>query len=149
MFHARLSRRRFVAAAVFLSCGSGCGTILYPERRGQPAGPLDLKVVALDAIGLLFFFVPGVIAFAVDFSNGTIYLPAEDCATRPQRDGSRRLLSQTVPRSRLSLPGLSRVVSDHLGRTVELEPERCDTRRLADLADFWPVHDECAAARPA
>ena len=29
----------------------------------------------LDAVGLLFFFVPGVIAFAVDFSNGTIYLP--------------------------------------------------------------------------
>jgi len=32
-------------------------------------------VVALDAIGLLFFFVPGVIAFAVDFVTGAIYLP--------------------------------------------------------------------------
>jgi len=54
---------------------SGCGTILKPERKGQSAGQLDVGIVALNAIGLLFFLVPGVIAFAVDFNNGTIYLP--------------------------------------------------------------------------
>ena len=32
-------------------------------------------MAVLDGIGLLFFILPGVIAFAVDFSNGTIYLP--------------------------------------------------------------------------
>lgn len=52
-----------------------CGTILYPERKGAKGGKLDTNVVILDAIGLLFFFVPGVIAFAVDFATGTIYLP--------------------------------------------------------------------------
>ena len=30
----------------------------------------------LDALGLFVWFIPGVIAFAVDFSNGTIYLPS-------------------------------------------------------------------------
>lgn len=55
---------------------SACGTILYPERKGQNAGQLDTAIVALDAIGLLFFLVPGVIAFAVDFNNGSIYLPS-------------------------------------------------------------------------
>lgn len=54
---------------------SGCGTILKPERKGQRSGQLDAGIVALNAIGLLFFLVPGVIAFAVDFNNGTIYLP--------------------------------------------------------------------------
>jgi hypothetical protein len=54
---------------------SGCGTILYPERRNQPAGKLDTDVVLLDGIGLLFFLIPGVIAFAVDFATGAIYLP--------------------------------------------------------------------------
>jgi len=54
---------------------SGCGTILKPERKGQQAGQVDVGIVALNAIGLLFFLVPGVIAFAVDFNNGTIYLP--------------------------------------------------------------------------
>jgi len=54
---------------------AACGTIMHPERKGQTAGQLDTEVVVLDAIGLLFFLVPGVIAFAVDFNNGTIYLP--------------------------------------------------------------------------
>ena len=54
---------------------AACGTILHPERKGQVSGRLDPSIVVLDAIGLLFFVVPGVIAFAVDFSNGTIYLP--------------------------------------------------------------------------
>lgn len=54
---------------------SACGVIIYPERKGQKSGQLDIGVVALDAIGLLFFFIPGIIAFAVDFSTGTIYLP--------------------------------------------------------------------------
>jgi len=51
-----------------------CGYILYPHRRGQSAGPLDWGVVLLDTIGLLFFIVPGVVAFAVDIGSGTIYL---------------------------------------------------------------------------
>lgn len=54
---------------------AACGTIMHPERKGQKSGQLDTNIVVLDAIGLLFFLVPGVIAFAVDFNNGTIYLP--------------------------------------------------------------------------
>src|SRR4051812_2932639 len=74
-----ISRRHFVwlGAVSLLEVGaSGCGTVLHPERRGQAAGDIDWAVFALDAVGLLFFFVPGVIAFAVDFNNGSIYLPA-------------------------------------------------------------------------
>ncbi|SIS90064.1 hypothetical protein [Neptunomonas antarctica] len=59
----------------FITSIAGCGTIIHPERKGQINGRLDSSIILLDAIGLLFFFVPGVIAFAVDFSNGTIYLP--------------------------------------------------------------------------
>ena len=54
---------------------TACGTIMHPERKGQVDGRIDVGIAALDAIGLLFFFIPGVVAFAVDFSNGTIYLP--------------------------------------------------------------------------
>jgi len=63
-----------IATALILQ-SVGCGTIMYPERRGQKAGKIDAGVAVLDAIGLLFFIIPGVIAFAVDFNNGTIYLP--------------------------------------------------------------------------
>ena len=54
---------------------AGCGTLLHPERKGQTGGRIDPGIVILDGIGLLFFFIPGAIAFAVDFSYGTIYLP--------------------------------------------------------------------------
>jgi hypothetical protein len=53
----------------------GCGTIFYPNRIGQKGGNLDPVVTVLDAVCLVFFIIPGVVAFAVDFVNGTIYLP--------------------------------------------------------------------------
>lgn len=53
----------------------GCGTIMYPERKGQKTGKIDAGIAVLDGIGLFFFLIPGVIAYAVDFNNGTIYLP--------------------------------------------------------------------------
>lgn len=65
----------FVIISVFLINTAGCGTILHPERKGQVDGRIDPSIAVLDGIGLLFFLIPGVIAFAVDFSNGTIYLP--------------------------------------------------------------------------
>ncbi len=53
----------------------GCGTMAYPERKGQKSGRIDAGVAVMDGLCLLLFIIPGIIAFAVDFSNGTIYLP--------------------------------------------------------------------------
>jgi hypothetical protein len=80
----RISRRVLLrrwlpaaATALLLPEFAGCGSMLYPERIGQPrTGPLDWKVVALDGLGLFLFFVPGLVAFVIDFYNGTIFLPA-------------------------------------------------------------------------
>lgn len=63
-----------ITAALILQT-AGCGTLMHPERKGQRGGDIDVGVAILDGIGLLFFIIPGVIAYAVDFSNGTIYLP--------------------------------------------------------------------------
>ncbi|AWY01261.1 hypothetical protein A8139_15835 [Marinomonas primoryensis] len=72
---------RGIAAALLITQVTACGTLLYPERRGQTNGQIDIGVVALDAIGLLFFFVPGVVAFGVDFITGAIYLPGGGMAS--------------------------------------------------------------------
>ncbi len=61
----------------------GCGYIMYPERRGQVVvskehRKLDVGVVVLDSIGLLFFLIPGIVSFAVDYNHGTLYLPSND-----------------------------------------------------------------------
>ncbi|WP_090475006.1 polyribonucleotide nucleotidyltransferase [Halopseudomonas pachastrellae] len=54
---------------------TACGTIFYPERRGQISGQIDPGVAILNGIGLLIYIIPGLIAFGVDFATGAIYLP--------------------------------------------------------------------------
>ena len=55
-----------------------CGYILHPERRNQKSGHVDWAIVGLDAIGLLFFIIPGLIAFGVDIASGTIYMSSNN-----------------------------------------------------------------------
>ena len=64
---------------------SACGSVFYPERRGQISGDIDPGVAILNGIGLLFYVIPGVIAFAIDFTTGAIYLPDERYSIAPQR----------------------------------------------------------------
>lgn len=49
----------------------------------QTNGQIDIDVTLLDVIGLLFFFVSGVVAFAfgVDFITGAVYLPGDSMAS--------------------------------------------------------------------
>ncbi|WP_116472777.1 hypothetical protein [Zobellella maritima] len=71
-------RQKTLAIALAGIIGSqlaACGTVFYPERKGQINGRIDPVVAIANGVGLLFFIVPGVIAFAVDFSTGAIYLP--------------------------------------------------------------------------
>lgn len=120
---------------------AGCGTVLHPERRGQPAGPLDWKVVALDAIGLLFFFIPGVIAFAVDFNNGTIYLPSGGHASSTGTKRSPRLVAHHLDKE-LTRADVERVVSRHVKQDVKLSADRFQTRPLQHIQDFWSTRSE-------
>ncbi len=73
----QLSRHiNYLVVGVLSLTQVACGTLLYPERAGQTQrGLIDTSIVLLDGLGLFFFLIPGVIAFAVDFSNNTIYLP--------------------------------------------------------------------------
>ena len=84
------SLRIFICTVLIVQL-MGCGTILYSERKGQKSGKIDAGVAILDGIGVLFFIIPGIIAFAVDFYNGTIYLPGtssgQDVKTMAQDAG--------------------------------------------------------------
>ncbi len=142
-----LSRRKFTLAvtSLFGISLTGCGTLMYPERRGQMAGPLDWKVVAFDALGLLLFFIPGVIAFAVDFSTGAIYLPAGGYAKSSPNGQSRQLVRVDVPPDRLTPDKIERVVSQHTDRRVRLDRGQYQTRELEDITQFWGEHDAMAA----
>jgi len=92
---------------------TACGTLLYPERRGQPRGRIDPGVAILNGIGLLLFVVPGVVAFAVDFSTGAIYLPPEE--SDREGDGQMRVLR--VDPDDLTRQQLSRIIETHRERS--------------------------------
>ena len=87
----------------------GCGWMLYPERRGQTNGPIDPGVAILDAILLIPFIIPGVIAFAVDFTTGAIYYPSR--------------------RHRMTTPGAGRVAVIHLNPSDLNEQTICEAVR--------------------
>ncbi len=142
------TRRQFATTllgGILAAAVSGCGTILYPERRGQPSGRLDWGVVALDGIGLLFFFIPGVIAFAVDFITGAIYLPSDGYGST---DGveRRQLRRIDVPHQSLTPDGIAHVIREATGHAITLNYEECETRRLNKLEEFWTTRDELIAS---
>src|SRR5690349_15356530 len=92
-----------IGTAAVLSLFAGCGMIMHPERRNQPSGGgIDWTVFALDTVGLLLFFFPGVIAFAVDFTTGAIYLPAPNYGDTKQPAKGQQLVEVRVPKEELT-----------------------------------------------
>lgn len=77
-------RRTLVAGCMVLCLlgSAGCGYFLYPERRGQIGGEVDVPILILDCTLLVLWIVPGVAALAVDFTSGAIYLPSGEAWRR-------------------------------------------------------------------
>jgi len=74
--HLKLAPARALAQALAaLILASSCGTLFFPERKGQPSGKMDPNILVLDASLLIFWIVPGVVAFVVDFYTHAAYLP--------------------------------------------------------------------------
>ena len=129
----RIAGTLTVSGAVFLA---SCGTILYPERRGQPAGRLDVGVVALDGIGLLLFLVPGVVAFVVDFATGAIYLPPEYSMHTPAMGAD--LHKVQVNPAELTPERVAAIVREQTGKAVSLQPGEYRAMQLQRLDQFTP-----------
>jgi hypothetical protein len=146
-----MSRRVFLLSSLPAAAGvsTGCGTILYPERRGQPAGRLDWGVVLLNGIGLLLFFIPGVIAFAVDFSNGTIYLPPDEYGAAPPPPGTHPALrSIALSKPRPSIDELEAVLRREAGVDVRLSQRECVSQELTSVDEFWEARAGLEDASP-
>lgn len=100
-----------------------CGTILYPNRRGASHSPdLDPKVVIMDAAGLVFFIIPGLVAYIVDFYTGAIYLGPGEKAWG-QHSEPENLATATRYVTSLDKSTLEEILSQHLGRKIDLAEE--------------------------
>ncbi|MBI9075996.1 MAG: hypothetical protein JEZ02_11335 [Desulfatibacillum sp.] len=101
---------------LFLVQTAACGFIVYPERRGQAGGRVDAGVVVMDGLCLLLFIIPGVIAFAVDFSSGAIYLPGGRAAL----DDENVRVVMADPKD-LDNATLERIVHEQTGLSIEVK----------------------------
>src|SRR3954471_9600175 len=120
---------------------AGCGTILHPERKGQRDGNIDPAIAILDGLGLLLLIIPGVIAFAVDFSNGTIYLPHG----KPAAD-IRRIKFDPHRATRAEVEAL---VERETGQRVRLDDPAAQVTELASLDEMMDRFADLSGARVA
>ncbi|MGR2740112.1 hypothetical protein ACUY1T_16845 [Billgrantia sp. Q4P2] len=121
-----LIRRALIGLVLGVSITAlvGCGTVFHPERKGQMSGRIDPVVAIANGVGLLFFIVPGVIAYAVDFSNGTIYLPGtHDSAS----------VDVLQMEESMDVPTLERLLSEKTGKSFSLDSELVRVEEVESL----------------
>ena len=129
-----LSRRTIGSLVVLaLVFQTGCGTILYPERRGQKGTRIDPGVAVLDGIGLLFFILPGVIAFAVDFGNGAIYYSSSGKGIFSSRNEVRKV--RFDPR-RDGPKDIERIIRENTGVAIKLDQPGLQRLELNSVDDL-------------
>jgi len=117
---------------------TSCGTLFYPERRGQDGGRIDGTIVLLDGIGLLFFLLPGIIAFAVDFSTGAIYLPSDAAQLDPDPSDLHGLRIVQADPASLSRHEVEELLRREVGREIDLgSPQTKVTRVLPGQRPVW------------
>lgn len=109
-----------VLVAALLTQVTACGSIFYPDRRGQIDGKIDPAIAVLDAVGLLFYVIPGLIAFAVDFTTGAIYFePGKTAQVDPQTLKPAINADGTVDNHKLQA-----ILESELGRNLPLDDPR-------------------------
>ncbi|MBS7690832.1 polyribonucleotide nucleotidyltransferase [Pseudomonas lalucatii] len=108
-----------VLAVTLFTQLSACGTLFFPDRRGQIEGRVDPVVVALDAIGILFYVIPGLIAFGIDFATGAIYLPNGQYSMAPETLKQALDAEGSIDNARLKA-----LIEQHTGHSLPLDDPR-------------------------
>ena len=88
-----------------------CGTLLYPERHGRRSGRVDPAVLILDGVLLFLFVVPGLVAYAIDFYTGAIYVARADGTIAVVR----------VEPGTLTPARVQEILREHTGREIPLD----------------------------
>ncbi len=65
---------RAIALTSALAMASGCGYFFHPERRGNSGGEISGVSLVGDLLWLIPGIIPGVVALAIDFTSGAVYI---------------------------------------------------------------------------
>jgi|WetSurMetagenome_2_1015567.scaffolds.fasta_scaffold144394_3 hypothetical protein len=124
-----------IVLAAFFIMSSSCGTLLYPERRGQGKGSIDAGVAVLDGLGLILFVIPGLVAFTVDFATGAIYLPR---GQRTSLDLDNIRVVKVKPKN-LTRKNVNMIVKTDSGVTEDIDFAKARVYKMNGQGDFVEV----------
>lgn len=120
---------------------TSCGTMIYPERRGQrpELARLDTTVIIMGGVLLFLFVLPGVIAYAVDFSTGCIYLPPGQISEYVETDLPLQVKVIQLDPDYITMDAINQTVQEHTGIAV--------SRYANDILMFKPTADRIDVAQ--
>jgi hypothetical protein len=122
--------------ALLLLAQTACGTLFYPERHGRRSGRVDPVVLILDGALLFFFVIPGLVAFAIDFYTGSVYVT----------DGRGRAVRIDVDPSELTDARIEAIVREHTGHAIRLDDPGLERFRVPSGTDAESVRQRIATA---
>ncbi len=94
----------------------------------------------MDAGLLLFYIVPGLVAFAVDFTNGTIYIPPDGESALDEHLGAEDT-EQLLDDGWLALSLEGELNSENVSRTLS---KKLGTDVSAAAIELMPIRDNVA-----
>ena len=139
-----MTSRRIITTSLMAATASllsSCGTFIYPTRVNQKEhGGLDPAIVILDGIGLFFFIIPGLIAFAVDFGTDAIYFPKGKDANDKEETIFDEWKAEASNASAINQKMIEQFIAEKTGYTIRLDQETVLVKSLAHLDQF---HKAC------
>lgn len=81
-------------------------------------------MAVLNAVGLLFYVIPGLIAFGIDFATGAIYLPEGHYSVAPQK-----LQEAIGADGQIDQARLKAIIEQETGRSLPLDDPRLIEQR--------------------
>ena len=120
---------RPLALAVATIMTASCATIIYPERRGNRSGRVDVVPLVVDILLFIPGLVPGLIAIIVDFGTGAIYTGGGSAeAPEVGRHGAIAIRARDLPPD----TAMTLRLLDEKGRVLDEDSTHSDDgRRLA------------------
>ena len=117
------------AMAVILLFSAGCGTLFFSHRIGKKASKvIDKRVFYGNCFLCLFVVVPGVVAFVLDYDNGTIYYTEAELLPDDLVGMKERNELKKITLADLNIENAAAALSKELGKDVTSEMIRVALR---------------------
>ena len=123
--------------AAVLLFSTGCGTLFFTHRVGKKASKkVDNKVFVTNCFLCLFGIIPGVVAFILDYDNGTIYYTEAELI--PDEDLYGQLRSREM--KKVSCPDMefgsvALLLSERSGKNIAASEIRLALHRTAAMSE--------------